>query len=91
MGLFDSFKKDCFNYSNSFFQKASDEELDIEREKVRLKRNSSYDNAEYDKYYRLLNKFDNEMIRRSNEKYKKEHPNAQRVNRENGWYLPNDD
>ena len=33
----------------------------------------------------------NEMVRRSNEKYKKEHPNAKPVHRSGGWYLPSDD
>ena len=88
MGLFGPNKKDEFKYSNSFFKKASDEELDIEREKVRVKRNSSYDDKEYDKYYNLLNKFDNEIVGRANKKYKEENPNAKVVHHEHGWYLP---
>ena len=91
MGLFFARKKDEFNYHDSFFRNASDEELNSEREKVRIKRNSSYDNNEYDKYYNLLNKFDNVLNYRANKKYEKENPNAKTVYHQHGWYLPEDD
>lgn len=38
-----------------------------------------------------MRRINNEMVRRSNEKYEKEHPNAKPRNREHGWYLYNDD
>ena len=74
-----------------FLKTASDKRLAKRREKVRVKMNSSYDEKKYDKYYWKLNRYDNEMIRRANRKYRKEHPNAKVRHRENGWYLPNDD
>lgn len=79
---------DDLKYSESFFRNASDEELEIEREKVRLKRNESYDDAEYDKYYNLLTKFDNEMSTRA---WGDEDPRAPSHHSENGWYLLEDD
>ena len=77
-------------YSDKFFRNASDDELEIEREreKVRLKRNSSYDDVEYDKYYNLLNKFDNVMSKRA---WGEEEPTAPSYHSEHGWYLPEDD
>jgi len=74
-----------------FFKTASDKKLAKEREKIRVKRNSSYDDKKYDKYFWKLNRYDNEMVRRANKKYEKEHPNAKARHREHGWYLPNDD
>lgn len=88
MGLF---AKREFEYSGSFFRNASDEELDIEREKVRVKRNSSYNDREYNKFERLLNKFDNVIINRANVKWEKEHHNVDIYRSEHGWYLPEDD
>lgn len=86
----ESTDKENYKYSDNFFQDASDEELEAERERVRVKRNSCYDDS-YDEYYNLLNKFDNVIIDRINEKYEKEHPNAKTVYHEHGWYLPEDD
>lgn len=82
--------KENYKYSDKFFRDASDEELDIERERVRIKRNSCYDDS-YDVYYNLLNKFDNVIVNRMNEKYEKEHPDVKPVYHEHGWYLPEDD
>lgn len=39
----------------------------------------------------IMESLDGEMLRRSNEKYEREHPNAETVHREHGRYLPNDD
>lgn len=80
--------KDDLEYSNKFFRNASDNELEIEREKVRQKRNNSYDDEEYDKYYNLLNKFDNVMSKRA---WGEEEPTAPSYHSEHGWYLPEDD
>lgn len=38
-----------------------------------------------------MRRINNEMVRRSNEKYEKEHPNVEVKHREHGWYLSNDD
>lgn len=38
-----------------------------------------------------MRRINNEMVRRSNEKYEKEHPNVEAKHREHGWYLSNDD
>ena len=75
-------------YSPNWFSKASDDELDAEREPIRIK--ARYNGGDPDAE-RLLERFDREMVRRMNEKYEREHPNAQPVHREHGWYLPSDD
>ncbi len=74
-----------------FLLTKSDKKLAKDREKIRVKRNSSYDDKKYDKYHWKLNRYDNEMICRSNKKYQKANPNAKTRHREHGWYLPNDD
>lgn len=84
----ESTDKENYKYSDKFFRNASDDELEIEREKVRLKRNASYDDAEYDKYYNLLNKFDNVISKRA---CGDEEPTAPSYHSEHGWYLPEDD
>ena len=73
-------------YSEEWFKNVSDEEFYSEREPVRLAFCRGDVGAEL-----LLNRFNNEEIRRMNEKYEKENPNAQPRHREHGWYLPNDD
>ena len=81
----DGTDKENYKYSDDFFRDASDEELNFERERVRVKRNSCYDDT-YDDFYNLLNKFDNVLINRANEKYMKEHPNSKQVDHDGGWY-----
>lgn len=81
----DGTDKENYKYSDDFFRDASDEELNYERERVRVKRNSCYDDT-YDDYYNLLNKFDNVLINRANEKYRKENPNPKQVDHNGGWY-----
>ena len=82
-------------YSDLWFHSSSDEELETEREKVRIKyANSGLDHLsdqEVDSLYHLLNRFDNVIGRRRNEKYEREHPNQKVIHREHGRYLPNDD
>lgn len=68
---------------------ATDEELDAEREKVRL----DFCNPDLDDDYRTrcqnkLNAFDSEMTKRA---WGDEKPHAPSYHREHGWYLPNDD
>lgn len=72
-----------------FLKKATDEELDSEREKVRL----DFCNPDLDDDYRnscqvKLRAFDSEMSKRA---WKNEKPHAPSYHRENGFYLPNDD
>lgn len=74
-------------YTNKWFKSVSDEELDTEREPVRIK--AVYDGDE--RAWDLMTRFDQEMARRANEKYNAEHPNATPRHREHGWYLDNDE
>lgn len=78
-------------YTNSFFKKASLEELSKEREIVRQKYASSGINKVSDKdsnaMYELLNKFDTVISNRKNKKHGIGFP----VHREHGWHLPSDD
>lgn len=78
MGLFD----------RNWLSSASDEELEIERENVRL----DYCNPDLDDDYReacwdKLKDFDKEIGKRA---WGDEEPGYP-VHREHGWYLPNDD
>ena len=82
MGIFDSVAR-AFGGLGA----RSDEELEEEREVLRLR----YVAGEGD-LYDELNRYDNEMVRRANEAYARENPNPpERRYREHGWYLPNDD
>jgi hypothetical protein len=84
MGLFGNLFKSAFEI---LLDTASDEDLTDEYEKRRLewlKDGSGYKTKE-------MQEIDEEMARRMNEKYEKEHPNAKARHREHGWHLPNDD
>lgn len=70
------------NFGN-WLETASDKELDDEYEKRRLE---CHGDVTYE-----MDRINDEMVRRMNEKYEKEHPNAEPRYREHGWYLPNDD
>ena len=75
-------------YNDIWFSTASDVELELEREKVRLAFCSEGQNSEHAEYlYNILRRFDNEMSRRT---WKNEIPVASSIHREHGWYLPND-
>ncbi|MBG6181384.1 hypothetical protein [Arthrobacter sp. CAN_A1] len=64
----------------------SDEELAEEREALRMRQVSGED------HYDELHSYDDEMVRRANEAYDREHPEPLNPrHREHGWYLPNDD
>ncbi|MEV8143739.1 hypothetical protein [Specibacter sp. NPDC078709] len=64
----------------------SDEELAEDHEALRLRYVSGED--QYDE----LHRYNDEMVRRANEAYNREHPGPpESRNREHGWYLPNDD
>lgn len=80
--------KDDSGYNNSFFMNASDEELKREREKVRIIRNTTYDDVEYEKYYNLLNKFDRVISKRA---WGDKTQMATSYSTEHGWYLSEDD
>ena len=70
----------------------SDEQLESEREALRLQYVSAQDTDEASRLYDELHRFDEEMTRRMNEAYDRENPDPpQRRHREHGWYLPNDD
>lgn len=76
-------------YSSDWFSKATDAELDLEREKVRLAYCSSGDNfGEASRLQNLLWRFDKEMSKRA---WGDEIPHAPSIHREHGWYLSNDD
>ena len=75
-------------YSNKWLRSASDDELETEREKVRLDYCSAKDIDEADRLYWTLDKFDDEMSRRA---WCDEEPHAPNRHREHGWYLDNDD
>ena len=84
MGLFSNFFKSAFE---SWLETASYEELADGYEGKRLdwlKKGDGDITSE-------MRRINNEMVRRSNEKYEKEHPNAEPRHRKHGWYLPNDD
>lgn len=74
---------------SDFLENATDDELDAEREKVRL----DYCNPDLDDDYRIscqnkLRAFDSEMSKRA---WDDEEPHAPSYHREHGWYLSNDD
>lgn len=76
----------ALKYSKRWFENVSDEEFYSEREQIRQAFCRGDERAE-----KLLDLFNNEEIRRMNEKYEKENPNAKPRHREHGWYLSNDD
>lgn len=84
MGLFGDFFKNSFE---NWLETVSDEELADGYEERRLdwlKKGVGDITPE-------MRRINNEMVRRSNEKYEKEHPNVEAKHREHGWYLSNDD
>lgn len=88
MGLFDKFFKDDETdkgYSKKWLESASDEDLETEREKVRLDHCSGDENA-----WDILEKFDDEMRKRANKGHENEEYKYPK-HREHGWYLSNDD
>ncbi|NHN29654.1 hypothetical protein [Paenibacillus agricola] len=84
MGLFGKLFKSSFE---NLLDTASDEELADEYETRRL---VLLKDGGGDRTYEM-ERLNDEMVRRSNEKYEKEHPNAETRHREHGWYLHNDD
>lgn len=76
-------------YSSKWFETASDAELELEREKVRLSYCSSGDDfSAASSLQNLLWRFDKEMSTRA---WGDEIPHAPSIHREHGRYLPNDD
>lgn len=76
-------------YSPKWFETASDELLNTEREKVRLAYCSSGDDFSKANWLgNLLRRFDKELSKRA---WGDEIPHAPSIHREHGWYLPNDD
>lgn len=88
MGLLDKFARNAAEngmYTNRWLRKASGEELETEREKVRMKHCSGDPDATL-----VLDRFDQESRKRYEEKHKGEEIGFP-AQREHGWYLPNDD
>ena len=77
--------------SKIFLSNLTDDELAYEREEARKSSFGVTDMKEATRLENLLRDYDREMAIRSNAKYDKENPNAPRIHREHGWYLPNDD
>lgn len=90
--LWESLKKvieEADLYSAKWFDTASDEMLNTEREKVRFAYCSSGDNMiEAGRLQNLLWRFDKELSKRA---WDDEVPHAPSIHREHGRYLPNDD
>lgn len=75
-------------YNSKWFATASDSELELEREKVRLAYCSSGDDfSAASSLQNLLWRFDKEMSKRA---WGGEIPHAPSIHREHGWHLPND-
>ena len=72
-------------YSDNWFASKSDDELETEREKVRLAHCSGDEKA-----WNILEIFDNEMRKRANIGHENEEYKYPK-HREHGWYLSNDD
>lgn len=82
MGIFDGIAR-----AFGGLRALSDEELEEEREALRLRYVSGEAHL-----YNELHRYDEEMVRRSNEAYARENPEPREPRRrEHGWYLPNDD
>lgn len=76
-------------YNSKWLTTATDAELDIEREKVRVAYCSSgTDDHAASFLQNLLWRFDEEISKRA---WGDESPHAPTIHREHGWYLPNDD
>ena len=76
-------------YSPKWFETATDDVLNAERERVRLDYCSSgNDFAKAVSLQNLLLRFDKELSKRA---WGDEIPHAPSIHREQGWYLPNDD
>ncbi len=71
------------DFSESWLMSASDEELNDEYEKRRLDCHGDITDE--------MDQLNAEMVRRMNEQYENEHPNAEPVYHEHGWYLSSDD
>lgn len=77
--------QDPQKYSDEWIKSKSDDELEIEREKVRLEHCSGDENA-----WNILKIFDKEMGKRANIGHENEEYKYPK-HREHGWYLSNDD
>ena len=76
-------------YKDKWISNASDEELSLEREKVRQDFcNSDFDDNYREECYTTLGRFDREMSKRA---WGDDEPKSSSIHREHGWYLPNDD
>ena len=82
MGIFDSIKRALGD-----LRPLSDKELKEQYEALRRRYVSGEGHL-----YNELHRYNDEIARRMNEAYDREHPEPQEPRRrEHGWYLPNDD
>lgn len=86
MGIFDSISRALGGLGS-----LSDDELREQREQLRLRYVSTKDIGKADELYNEMHRYDEESIRRANEAYQRDNPNAETRHREHGWYLSNDD
>ena len=77
--------QDVQKYSKEWLESKSDDELKVEREKVRLEHCSGDEKA-----WNILNRIDNETRKRANIGHENEEYQYPK-HREHGWYLSNDD
>ena len=84
--------KEIQEYSDEWFESLSDDELDGLRKEARHNwLHPSNDLHESVRWESIMEQFDNEKIKRMNEKFEREHPNAVTVSHSNGWHLESDD
>jgi hypothetical protein len=82
MGIFDGMKRALGD-----LRPLSDKELEEQHEALRKRYVSGEDHL-----YNELHRYNDEIARRMNEAYDREHPEPREPRRrEHGWYLPNDD
>lgn len=68
------------------FGPQTDEDLVADHERLRLLWLETGDERIHD----AMDTIDQKMVKRSNKRYQKEHPDTETRHREHGWYLPND-
>ena len=79
-------------YSDEWFKSLSDSALDKHREEARFNMlRPGNDLHEAVRWESIMGQFDKEILKRLNEKFKREYPNAVTVPRSNGCYLESDD
>ena len=83
-----TYDPDNLQYGDTWLANASEDELNTEREKVRLAYVKEQDDDEAERLYDLLHAFDDELSDRA---WGDETPHAPTYHTEHGWYLSEDD